>query len=76
MIESEAFVSTYDARRPGENDILLDTQCSHFIFKNQNLLHHLHISPTTITVHGQVENASFSTNKVGYFLDLEEEVYY
>jgi hypothetical protein len=73
---SIALISTYDASRPRENDILLDTQCSHFIFKNPNLLHHLHISPTTITVHGQVENASFSSNKVGYFLDLEEEVYY
>jgi hypothetical protein len=46
------------------------------IFNNSNLLHHLHLSANTITVHGQVEKASFTTNKVGYFLDLDEEVYY
>jgi hypothetical protein len=66
----------HTSNRPSINDILLDTQCSHYIFKNSDLLHDLHTSPTTITVHGQVENASFSTNKVGYFMDQKEEVYY
>jgi hypothetical protein len=65
-----------DLNRPSKDDVLLDTQCSHYIFNNSNLLHHLHLSANTITVHGQVENASFTTNKVGYFLDLDEEVYY
>ena len=66
----------YDASRPSPNDVLLDTQCSHYVFNNSELFHNLHTSPITITVQGQVENASFSTNKVGYFLDLKEEVYY
>ena len=69
-------VEAHDINRPSKDDILLDTQCSHYIFRNPDLLHHLHTSPITITVHGQVEKASFSTNKAGYFMDLEEEVYY
>jgi hypothetical protein len=32
--------------------------------------------PKSVTVHGQVENVSFSTNKAEYFLDFKEEVFY
>lgn len=61
---------------PSENDILLDTQSTHHLFKNAKLLHDLHISPTTIQVQGQVEGASFSTDAVGRFLNLEDEVFH
>jgi hypothetical protein len=78
LVSSASAFSTdiIDLNRPTKDDVLLDTQCSHYIFNNSDLLHHLHLSTTTITVHGQVKNASFTTNKVGYFLDLDEEVYY
>jgi hypothetical protein len=68
--------NVFSCPSPSETDILLDTQSTHHLFKNAKLLQDLHISPTTIQVQGQVEGASFSTDAVGRFLNLEDEVFH
>jgi hypothetical protein len=67
-------VEAHDINRRSKDDILLDTQCSHYIPKPRPFPPSAHISyhhhcPWT-------GRKRILTNKVGYFMDLEEEVYY
>jgi hypothetical protein len=60
---------------PSANHVLLDNQCQDHIFCNESLLHGLHITDESMSVHGQVDHTSFETNKAGYFQDLKRKVY-
>jgi hypothetical protein len=64
-----------DHDEPGVHDILLDSQCQD-IFCNVNLVQNVQETNEIMTVTGQVEGATFSTNTLGKFLNFKDKVYF
>jgi hypothetical protein len=61
---------------PCRNHVLLDNQCQdHIILQRRPIAWDPHKTPDTMSVHGQVDNVSFETNRAGFFQDLERKVY-
>jgi hypothetical protein len=65
-----------DTYHPCNTDILLDNGSQEHIFVNKNLLNNHETVDHTISIQGQVSEASFATNKVGYLDGLEQRIYY
>ena len=61
---------------PNLTDILLDNGSQEHIFANKDLLINRSNTDLSISIQGQVSDAIFSTNKIGYLHGLSQKIYY